>query len=153
MHEGKFRKARVNDAKRIHELIAIYAKKEIMLLRSLSEIYETIRDYWVYEEGKKVLGCAALHVDWEDLAEIRSVVVDSQHQKHGIGKKLVKNCIKEARKLGMERIFVLAYETEFFRKIGFSPYNKEALPHKIWNDCIKCPRFPECDEEAMIIYL
>ena len=153
MPEGKVRKARISDAKIIKELIGVYAKKELMLFRSLNEIYEAIRDYRVYDDGGKPLGCAALHIEWEDLAEVRSVVVDPQHQKLGIGKKLVESCVAEAEQLGLKRIFVLTYETEFFQKMGFFPYNKENLPHKIWNDCLKCPRFPECDEEAMIMDL
>ena len=145
------RKAKVRDAQHIQKLINSYAKKEIMLFRSLNDIYEGIRDYWVCVDEGKIVGCAALHVDWEDLAEIRSVVVDNERQKSGIGLQLVEKCIEEAKQLELKKVFVLTYQSEFFQKAGFVPYEKDNLPHKIWGDCLKCHKFPECDEEALII--
>jgi amino-acid N-acetyltransferase len=145
------RKAKVRDAQHIQRLINFYAKKEVMLFRSLNDIYEGIRDYWVGVADGKIIGCAALHVDWEDLAEIRSVVVDHEHQASGIGRQLVEKCIEDAKQLELKKVFVLTYQMEFFRKMGFVPYDKDNLPHKIWGDCLKCHKFPECDEEALII--
>jgi len=153
MTGGKVRKAKIDDAKKIKELINIYARKELMLPRSLNDIYEAMRDYWVYESEDQILGCAALHIDWEDLAEIRSTAVDNQHKRRGIGKMLVQKCIEEAKELGVKRVFVLTYETDFFKKMGFSTYKKEKLPHKIWGECLRCTKFPDCDEEAMIMHL
>ena len=90
---------------------------------------------------------------WEDLAEIRSLAVDKVHQKRGIGKNLVRECLKEARALGVKRIFALTYSPDFFKKMGFKDADKSSLPQKIWGDCLRCPRFPECDEHAVIISL
>ena len=151
MAEFTIRKAGVKDAKRIQELINTFARKDLMLFRSLNDIYETIRDFWVYVQGEAVVGCCALHVDWEDLAEIRSTVVDESVQKQGIGKALVEQCLEEARELGLTKVFTLTYSADFFKKLGFEPYAKENLPHKVWTDCLNCHKFPDCDEEAMII--
>ena len=153
MIEGNIRKAKISDARKIQELTNFYARKNLMLLRSLNDVYETIRDYWVYDLGQEMIACAALHIDWEDLAEIRSVAVEEQHKRRGIGAALVQKCIEEAGELGVKSVFVLTYEADFFRKIGFAPYGKEKLPHKIWGECLKCHKFPDCDEEALIINL
>jgi amino-acid N-acetyltransferase len=124
-----------------------------MIPRSLNELYENVRDYFVCEDYGKICGVCALHIMWEDLAEIRSLVVDGKHQGKGIGKNLVRQCLKEARVLGLQRIFALTYQTEFFKKIGFSDIDKSNLPQKIWGDCLRCPRFPECEEHAVMINL
>ena len=153
MTEDKVSKAKISHAKQIQQLVNSYAKQDLMLFRSLNDIYEDIRDFWVYKNDKEIAGCAALHIDWEDLAEIRSLAVDEQQQKTGVGQVLVKYCLDEARELEVKKVFVLTYVPDFFRKLGFSPYEKEKLPHKIWNDCLKCHKFPDCDEEAMILKL
>lgn len=124
-----------------------------MIPRSLNELYETLRDFVICEIEGAVCGICSLHIMWEDLAEIRSLAVDKRFQKRGIGRRLVKYCIREARHLGIKRIFALTYHPEFFRKLGFHDADKSALPQKIWGDCIRCPRFPECDENAVIINL
>ena len=124
-----------------------------MLARSLSELYETTRDFFVYQSKGKVCGCCALHVDWEDLAEIKSLTVRESSQNKGIGEALLKASLKEARKLEVNRVFVLTYEASFFKKYGFREVNKSELPHKIWSECLKCPKFPDCDEAALVIDL
>ena len=147
----KVRKACIHDVRKIHQLINSFAKKEKMLPRSLSEIYENLRDHVVCEEGDEIVGVCALHILWENLAEIKSLSVRADAQRHGIGKKLVKSCISEARRLGIERIFVLTYNPDFFRSLGFVEIDKAELPQKIWSDCLKCHKFPECDESALIL--
>lgn len=149
----KTRKAKVSDLKHIHKLINDYARKEIMLPRSLNELYETLRDFVIYEEKGYICGVCALHIMWEDLAEIRSLAVAKNYQKMGIGKNLVKYCLKEAKSLGIKAVFALTYQPEFFRKIGFVDIDKAQLPQKIWGDCLRCPRFPECAEHAVIKYI
>ena len=144
------RKAKLNDADGIHQLVNSMAKKDLMLPRALSEIYENIRDFYICEIDGKLIGCSALHITWIDLAEIRSVVVDCDYQGKGIGNKLVNQCLDEAKEIGLKKIFALTYVSGFFRKLGFTDISKEELPHKIWNDCIKCPKFPNCNEEALI---
>jgi amino-acid N-acetyltransferase len=147
------RKATIQDAKIIHKLVNEYAKQDEMLPRSLSEIYENIRDYFVYEEKKKIYGCGALHVVWEDIAEVKSLAVAKAKHKKGIGSKILKACLKEAVALKLPKVFVLTYKPGFFMKLGFSLIDKSELPHKIWGECIKCPEFPNCDESALTIQI
>ena len=148
--KGILRKAKPSDAVKMQELINYYAKEGLLLPVSLNQLYDNIRDFWVYEEGGDIVGCAALHIVWEDLAEIRSLAVRESFHRRGIGKKLVEKCLKEASALGIKRVFVLTYQVEFFKKMGFKEYEKSLLPHKVWTDCLNCPKFPNCDETAMI---
>jgi amino-acid N-acetyltransferase len=147
------RKASIEDVRKIHAVVNLSASRGEMLPRALGELYDNMRDYFVYEEGGSILGTCALHICWEDLAEIRSVCVDEPARRKGIGRLLVDACIAEAKTFGMERIFLLTYQHEFFGKCGFQVIDKKELPQKIWSDCIKCPKFPECDEIAMILNL
>ncbi len=147
------RKAKVGDAKYIYELINEYAKENLLLPRSLSSIYETIRDFWVWEEEGKVVGCGALHVVWEDLAEIKSLAIHREFRGKGIGGKIIEVCIKEAKSLGIKRIFALTYIKEYFERYGFEEIPKEILPHKVWGECISCVKFPNCDETAVLLDL
>ena len=144
------RKARIEDIAQIHVLINQFAKHELMLPRSLSELYEALRDFWVCEQRNRIVGCCALHITWEDLAEIRSLAIKSQWQKKGIGSQLINVAIKEARQLGCKSIFALTYIPDYFKQFGFRRINKEKLPHKIWAECITCPKFPDCKEIAII---
>ncbi|HIC09457.1 MAG TPA: N-acetyltransferase [Aquificales bacterium] len=148
--KGVLRKAKPKDAVKIHELVNEYAKEGLLLPLSLNKLYDNIRDFWVYEEGGEIVGCAALHIVWEDLAEIRSLAVKREHHKKGVGKKLVLRCLEEAKEYDLKRVFVLTYQVEFFKKLGFRELDKRLLPHKVWSDCINCPKFPTCDETAMI---
>lgn len=147
------RKAQIADVKNIQKLLMTFASRGDMLSRSLSELYESLRDFYVYEEDGVLLGAAALHVVWEDLAEVRSVAVSESVGRKGIGGLLVESCITEARTIGLKRIFCLTYKPDFFAKHGFRLVDKAELPHKVWGDCIKCPKFPDCDENAMILDL
>jgi amino-acid N-acetyltransferase len=149
----KTRKAKISDLKQVQKLINDFAKREQMIPRSLNELYETVRDFFVCEADGKICGVCALHVMWEDLAEIRSLAVDGKYQKKGLGRDLVRQCLKEARALGMNKVFALTYRPEFFEKLGFTGVDKATLPQKIWGDCVRCHKFPECDEHAVIINL
>jgi amino-acid N-acetyltransferase len=144
------RKAKLNDIKEIQRLIKLYAPRGEILPRSLSELYDHLRDFFVFIRHRKVIGICALHICWEDLAEIRSLVVEEEDQKKGIGKKLVTICLEESKQLGVKRVFALTYHPEFFEKLGFKKVDKTVLPHKIWNDCLKCVKFPDCDEIAVL---
>lgn len=144
------RKATVNDVKKIQKLVNYYAKRERMLPRSLNELYENIRDFFVYSEGGKVLGCCALHIDWEDLAEIKSLAVSSSKGGKGIGTRLLNQCLRDAKLLKVRKVFALTYVPEFFEKFGFKIVDKKELPHKIWSECIRCMYFPGCKEIAMV---
>lgn len=149
LEERMIRKAILQDARQIHRLLLNYAKDGLVLSRSLMEIFEAIRDFYVFVEGDRVVGAAALNICWEDLAEVRSLVVDESFAGRGIGKHLVEACLSEARTLGIGRVFALTYQQAFFEKLGFSVIEKSELPQKIWGDCIKCAKFPECDEIAL----
>ncbi|MBU1727453.1 MAG: N-acetyltransferase [Candidatus Omnitrophica bacterium] len=144
------RKAKIEDIKQIQKLINAFAKQDLMLARSLNELYENLRDFWVYVEAKKVIGCAALHISWDDLAEIKSLAVAKNKQRKGIGKELVLTCLNEAKEMGVKRAFVLTYKPDFFKRLGFKRIKNAELPHKIWVECIKCCKFPNCQEIALL---
>jgi len=147
------RKARIQDVKAIHGLLMECARREMLLPRSYTELYSHLRDFYVLTRGdaKEVLGCCALSICWDDLAEIRSLVVRDDVQKLGWGRKLVDACLSEAVTLGAFKVFTLTYQRDFFAKMGFIEVNKEKLPQKVWADCIRCPKFPECDEISMLM--
>ncbi|MFA5063226.1 MAG: N-acetyltransferase [Candidatus Omnitrophota bacterium] len=144
------RKAKIKDIKEIQELINSFARQDIMLARSLNELYENIRDFWVVEANGKIRGCAAMHISWDDLAEIKSVAVSKKYHGKGIGRELVEACLKEAVDLGANKVFVLTYKPEYFKKFGFKRVKNATLPHKIWAECINCCKFPNCQETALL---
>lgn len=147
----KIRKAQVKDVPRIHKLVNDYARQNSMLPRSLNDLYDKLRDMFVAEEGDRLLGVCGLHVLWDDLAEIRSLAVRRDAQRSGIGRALVSRAIKDAKTLGIRRVFALTYVPEFFRAaFKFRDIEKSELPHKIWGECLHCPKFPDCDELAVI---
>ena len=135
----KVEKAKIADVPQIHKLINSFADKGQMLARPLSELYESIRDFFVIRDGDEVIACAALAVAWSDLAEIRSVAVSEERQKKGVGARLVAACLKEAEVLGLETVFCFTYRPDFFRKQGFKDIDKMELPRKVWTDCFRCP--------------
>ena len=149
----KVDRAKVNDATAMHQMISHFADKGEMLPRALSEIYDGIRDYFVVRKGSQVIGCVALHVTWVDLAEIRSLAVDEQEQNQSIGSLLVQACLEEAKELGIPRVFCLVRKPTFFEKHGFQLIDKTELPQKVWAECYRCPKFPNCDEVALIRHL
>ena len=148
----KAEKAEIKDATQMHKLINYFADRDEMLARSLSEIYENIRDYFVVKQGERVIACAALHVNWSDLAEIKAVAVSEDSQRQGIGDQLVEACLQEAKELGIPTAFCLTYKPAFFEKLDFSQIDKMELPQKVWTECYRCPKFPNCDEVALIYH-
>ena len=146
----EIRKARIGDVPALQKLINSLADRGELLHRSLNELYENIRDYYVVEMDGQVVGSCALHISWADLAEIKSLVVADHLQGKGIGRELLDTCLAEARSLGIPRVFALTYKPEFFEKLGFVRIDKAGLPHKIWSECINCPKFPDCGEEALV---
>ena len=143
-------KAKIQDVPQIHKLINYFADRDEMLPRSLSDIYENIRDYFVHRKGKRILACAAMHIIWSDLAEIKSVAVAEECQRQGVGTVLVNACLEEAKSLGIPTIFCLTYRPDFFMKFGLSEIDKMELPRKVWTECFRCPKFPDCGEVALI---
>ncbi len=147
------RKALPADAPAIKTLINHFAEKRWMLPRSLSEIYDVIRNFWVVEKEGKIVGAAALNICWEDIAEIRSLAVAEEVQRQGWGDRLVEKCLSDAAALKIERVFTLTFVPKFFSRKGFIEVDKKELPLKIWRDCLNCPYFPDCREVAMTIKL
>ncbi|MGO9122518.1 MAG: N-acetyltransferase [Desulfomonilaceae bacterium] len=147
------RKATLKDIKLVHKLISEQAKAGNLISRAISELYSQVRDFVVRTENgsKTIIGCGALHIVWEDLAEIRSLAVQTEYQRKGIGSELVQALLEESRGMEINRVFVLTDRTRLFERVGFSRIDKNMLPHKIWADCIRCNKFPECDEVAMAI--
>ncbi|MCA1594837.1 MAG: N-acetyltransferase [Chloroflexi bacterium] len=149
----KLRKARLADSRRIHELVNYYADREEMLHRTVPEICENIRDYVVAELDGVVVACCGLQVNLDTLAEIKSLAVEDGRQGNGIGSILVKECLREAEQLEVPSVFALTYRPSFFERLGFRQVNKSTLPRKVWGECIRCPKFPDCGEIAVLIDL
>lgn len=149
------RKASIQDVKTIKELINAYAERGEMLPRALGELYDCLRDFFVYEKDGNIIGVAALHVGWEGLAELRSVAVSPNFLGRGIGKELVSACLADARILGVKEVFVLTYVQGFFEKMGFTLARHDDLPQKVWTECRnKCVKYPdECNEAALTLPL
>jgi amino-acid N-acetyltransferase len=146
-------KAKIIDAPQMHRLINQFANRGEMLPRALSEIYENIRDYLVVREGARLIACVALHVSWADLAEIKSLAVEDGSRGQGIGRELVKKCVDDAGELGIATVFCLTYKPDFFERCGFKPIDKAELPRKVWGECYRCPKFPDCDEVPLVVRL
>lgn len=149
------RKATIKDIKVIHTILSEFGDKGVLLSRPLSELYDHVRDFFVYEiPGTKIVGgCGALQFCWEDLAEIRSLAVKKEYQGQNIGTRLVEAAIDEARSYGIKSLFTLTYRPGFFNKFQFNKIDRAELPLKIWSDCISCVKFPDCDETAMMLSL
>ena len=148
------RPARVADAQAICELINYYAERGRMLHRSLENVYETMRDSIVAVDAEhRVVGCAAVHVFWDDLAEVKSLAVARDVTGEGIGTKLLRAAIEEAMRLGVAKLFALTYEKDFFLRLGFEVIDRRTLPEKVWRECISCPKAEACDEIAVMLQL
>ncbi len=148
-----FRKAKMSDVENLHQLINDFATKGYMLPRSRNTLYEALREFTIIEDEGNLVGMGALHVIWEDLAEIRALAIKAEFQRRGIGGQLIDRLVKEAVELEIHKVFALTYQVEFFKKCGFTEVSKDEMPHKIWKECIDCPKFPNCDEVAMAINL
>ncbi|NJB66937.1 amino-acid N-acetyltransferase [Desulfobaculum xiamenense] len=149
------RKAMMQDVKAIHALLMSCASKGQLLPRSLSSLYSHLRDFHVLvdRDDERVLGCCALTIFWADHAEIRSLAVVEELKGRGFGRKLVESCLSEAVTLGVYKVFTLTYVSGFFARLGFEEVEKDVLPQKVWTDCLNCPKFPDCDETAMLLVM
>lgn len=145
------RPARVGDVPAIQELIRAFADRKLMIRRSLGELYESIREFFVAtDDNGQIIGCSALHVFWDDLAELKCLAVSERVHGQGIGRRLIEACMEAARELEIKTVFTLTYVAEFFEKCGYHRIDKAELPHKIWNECVRCPLFPNCTEIALV---
>lgn len=148
------RKARIDEVPEIRRMLAEFSLVGDVLPRTLASLYSHLRDYSVYRENDgPIIGVAALHVAWDRLGEIRSLVVIPERQHQGIGSVLVAHCLTEARELGLRQVFALTTNPEFFQRFGFRRFPKEDLPPIVWADCVDCVKFPDCDELPMMLDL
>ena len=147
------RRATLADVEDMHSLINHFATQGLMLPKSRSQLYQNIRDFFVAERSGEFAGCGALHVIWSDLGEVRSLAVAEGFQRNGVGRSIVEVLLKDAVALKLPRVFVLTYQKEFFERLGFVEVPKSAMPQKVWGECINCPKFPNCDEIAMVLDL
>ncbi|HWR62195.1 MAG TPA: N-acetyltransferase [Clostridia bacterium] len=145
------RKAILPDVEQMYEIVNFYADKGMMLPRSRSTLYENIRDFFIMEYEGEIIGIGALHVLWKDLAELRTLAVKNGMIKKGVGRQIVEHILKEAKELKLQKVFTLTYQPGFFEKLDFTVIDKEAMPHKVWTDCINCPKFPNCNEICLEI--
>ena len=147
------RPARAEDARRITEIVNHHAERGRMLHRSLESVYEALREFHVAEDDGRIVGCVAVDVFWADLAEVKSLAVDPAARGRGVGAELLAAAIADARRLGLNRLFALTYETDFFARAGFRTIDRGTLPEKVWRECVACPKADHCDEIAMILRL
>lgn len=145
-----YRKARFDDIESIFGLVHIYAAQGEMLPRSRNTLYENLRDMVIAESGSEVVGVGALHIMWDRLAEVRMMAIAPAYMRRGIGTEIVRLLLDEGDALGIEKVFTFTYKPDFFRKLGFIRISREELPQKVWKECIDCPKYPNCDEIAMI---
>lgn len=147
------RAAQVGDVETIHALISESAEHDLMLFRSLADVFENLQTFWVACEAHQIVGCCALEVIWRDLAEVKSLAVHPDQRGKGIGRQLVRAALDMAISLGLPKVFTLTLEPGFFERLGFHIVEKEVFPMKVWRDCARCPKQDHCDEIAMIISL
>ena len=144
-------RARLEDVEAMKAILDDYARTGDLLARSRLSLYESIRDFFVAKDDRgEIVGLCALHISWIDLAEVRSLAVKRDLHGRGIGRALVERCLADAEDLGLHRVFALTYRPTFFAALGFHSIEKSELPHKVWQDCVHCPKFPDCDEVAVL---
>jgi len=147
-------RASIADARAICDLVNEFARRGEMLPRTMSEVYQNLRDFYVVRnDAGELIACGALHILWEDLAEVKSLAVREDLQGRGVGAQIVHACIDEARELGLQTVFALTYRPGFFERLGFAQADVMTLPRKVWGECYRCPKFPGCNEIAMVLPL
>lgn len=150
MAEMILRSAVVTDVTPILELVNRLAADGKMLPRSPASVVENLRDFVVAEKDGVFAGCGALSLIWTDIAEIRSIVIEPEQRGTGLGMRLAERLMADAEKLGIARVMAFTYVVGFFEKLGFQVVDHAALPHKVFNDCLNCPKFHQCDEIAVL---
>ena len=132
------RRARTSDIKAIRSLVDAYTADRRLLSKATVTLYEQVQEFWVAADSDdRVVGCGALHVMWEDLAEIRTVAVDPSHRGQKIGQRLVAALIDQARELGVARVFCLTFETRFFGSFGFTEIDGAPVPHGVYEQLLR----------------
>lgn len=152
-HVSALRSASIHDAESIHALLKVYSDRGNLLPRTIEDIETNVADFWVIDMPGQIVGCAALELFPNQLGEVRSLAVSPNNPKTGLGRLLVQNLINEARRRGLTRLMALTYVPEFFHKLGFRTVPKAMLPEKVWGICVRCYKFYNCDETAVLLYL
>lgn len=147
------RPAAIRDVPQIHYLLEGYANQGNLLPRTMSELYRHLRDFFVLELDGAITACGALEIFTENLGEVRSLVVAQDYKGRGLGQLLVKRIISEAQAIGLRRLMALTYAPGFFHKLGFKTISKGTLPEKVWWVCVKCYKYNNCDEIAVLLEL
>ena len=160
-------KAQIRDVEEILELVNGFAASNLMLPRGPQYLYENIRDFVIASDPNVpvysmtetrealnlIVACGSLHVLWEDIAEVRALAIHPDYQHLGLGSKLVEYMKKEARQLGIHRLFTFTMTEEFFSSLGFKKIKRKELPPKVWGECSRCPKYFRCDEVGMVLEL
>ncbi len=147
------RKAKLTDGPDLYRLIGYYARERIVLPRSLTDLYENVWEFSVAEDMGKILGCGALQLYNQELAEIRSLCVDATRKSQGIGREITEHLLDEAEAFGVKTVFTLTVVPGFFEKLGFRETPRERFPTKVWRDCLSCDRYTCCNEKALTLEL
>ncbi|MCD8139054.1 MAG: N-acetyltransferase [Planctomycetaceae bacterium] len=148
------RRARLPDVAKLVELTREFGQEGIMIPLSIGDTIERLRSFLVAQTPDgTIVGCVAVDATWEYLVEIRSLAVSRTLHAHGIGRILMRAALEDAREFGAKEVFTLTYVPEFFKRFGFALVPRDSLPHKVWLVCVKCPRFPDCGEVPMKLYL
>jgi amino-acid N-acetyltransferase len=134
---AEIRRATTRDVKKIRELVDAYTADRRLLSKATVTLYESVQEFWVAEDDHEIIGCGALHVMWEDLAEIRTVAVDPAFRGRKIGHQLVNRLIDQARELGVARVFCLTFETRFFGSFGFAEIDGAPVPHAVYEQLLR----------------
>jgi amino-acid N-acetyltransferase len=147
------RRARIDDIPGIATVMARYVEQNVLLPRPVSELYQCVREFHVAERDGRIVACAALRLLWRDLGEVRSLAVQPDAHGQGLGQVLVAQVVADARALGLPRVIALTREVQFFERCGFRVEPRDAVPRKVWTDCVRCPRRHACDEIAVALDL
>lgn len=148
------RKAELRDVPAIFEMINHYAAEHIMLARPLTDLYESVREFFVAEDSQgNVTGCGALKLYNAELAEVRSLCVAPGTQGRGAGRAITERLLMEAEGYGLRTVFALTTTPEFFLKRGFHETARERFPMKVWRDCLRCDRYFHCHEKTVSLDL
>ncbi|MBN1697072.1 MAG: N-acetyltransferase [Spirochaetales bacterium] len=149
------RKPTVGDVETIFNLTSRMAGKGLMLHRSKYKIITMLQNFLVAEDEEtgKVIGCGAFILLWTDLGEVVALAIEEEYQGKGVGKRIVKELLSNARRMQVPEVITLTYKPGFFKKIGFSPADKDRYPRKIWGECLECPKLEQCDETMLHIMM
>lgn len=131
------RAARSTDIKGIHDMLEPMVEQRILLGKDLAVLYGAVQEFVVAEVDDGLIGCGALHVMWEDLGEVRTLLVNDEYKRHGVGQAIVTDLEHRARQLGLSRLFCLTFETEFFQRRGFEPIGEHIVEADVYSQLLR----------------